>query len=730
MRNTIIRLQEMIVPMLICIVLLPLSRELSPMANIQGNAIFLLYLPLALAISVVMLFGMKGFAPLFIVYTFYYSTLNIMSLTEAVVLSLCYGLPLWGSFCVMDRMVGVRWRCDIDSMTSRALGIRMFVFGLLYPLACKGMMLAFGSVLDMSPVMERYFSYKLDMFAVVNVEALVLSSIAISPAYYYTLRMLLNRNYAKKFFNQCLRDAFSREKHCVTFIWLGILLGALFAICFPAQENFNVSYFIPLLFILFTYGIFRFGHRVILLMWSFTSLCLFIFNSNFSVELNSSYQIAFLSASLIAFTVSIFYMAVMFKRSEVMKRVYMHLARIDPMVGLANIRSLSEYIENHPKGKLCFLRLTNLEALSRYHGMMMRVDTKRRIAAVIKPLLKPGEDIYQLPGCELLLYLDTTDNVNRIHLIRQCLCGAELSWNDNPVMLRYGIAYTQFDATKESLYTRVGKLHHLSERASLENEVISLEENAESIREEVSERVVWLRKITTALLENRLELYAQPIVHSGGKSYYEILARLLDNGEVIPPSKFIPLISEFNLCAQFDLLMVENVVKHISEAKLDTSNTCFSVNLMPLTLMQRDTAPRIIKIFEHYQVRPEAIIFEITEEQHLVNENIEHSTIKALRDYHFKIAIDDFGTGFSNYQRLKSLNADVVKIDGVFVKDIVNNSLDQLIIKSICDIAREKKLQVVAEYVESQEQLEMLQQLGVQYLQGFLLGEPKPLSSF
>lgn len=146
--------------------------------------------------------------------------------------------------------------------------------------------------------------------------------------------------------------------------------------------------------------------------------------------------------------------------------------------------------------------------------------------------------------------------------------------------------------------------------------------------------------------------------------------------------------------------------------------------------MQRDTAPRIIEIFEHYRVRPEAIIFEITEEQHLVNENIEHSTIKALRDYHFKIAIDDFGTGFSNYQRLKSLNADVVKIDGVFVKDIVNNSLDQLIIKSICDIAREKKLQVVAEYVESQEQLEMLQQLGVQYLQGFLLGEPKPLISF
>ncbi|MDA6075885.1 EAL domain-containing protein [Edwardsiella anguillarum] len=101
--------------------------------------------------------------------------------------------------------------------------------------------------------------------------------------------------------------------------------------------------------------------------------------------------------------------------------------------------------------------------------------------------------------------------------------------------------------------------------------------------------------------------------------------------------------------------------------------------------------------------------------------------MRALRAYCFKIAIDDFGTGLSNYQRLKHLNADVVKIDGMFVKDIVNSSLDRMIIKSICDIARERQLQVVAEYVESREQMEVLCSLGCSICR-VLLGEPRLLT--
>ncbi len=98
---------------------------------------------------------------------------------------------------------------------------------------------------------------------------------------------------------------------------------------------------------------------------------------------------------------------------------------------------------------------------------------------------------------------------------------------------------------------------------------------------------------------------------------------------------------------------------------------------------------------------------------------------------HFKgvqLAIDDFGTGYANFERLKRLHADIVKIDGCFVKDILTDSLDAMIVKSICFMAKAKSLTVVAEYVETEEQRDLLLSLGVDYLQGYLLGKPEKLA--
>lgn len=93
----------------------------------------------------------------------------------------------------------------------------------------------------------------------------------------------------------------------------------------------------------------------------------------------------------------------------------------------------------------------------------------------------------------------------------------------------------------------------------------------------------------------------------------------------------------------------------------------------------------------------------------------------------FKIAIDDFGTGYANYERLKRLNAEIIKIDGVFIREIMTDSLDKMIVKSITDLAKAKSLSVVAEFVETEEQKELLFSLGVNYLQGYLIGKPQPL---
>ena len=131
---------------------------------------------------------------------------------------------------------------------------------------------------------------------------------------------------------------------------------------------------------------------------------------------------------------------------------------------------------------------------------------------------------------------------------------------------------------------------------------------------------------------------------------------------------------------------------------------------------------------DHSYVQSLVELGEITEEQAFSNAESSMYNIEQLHKFGFRIAIDDFGTGYANYERLKRLQADIIKIDGVFVKDIVTNTLDAMIVRSITDLAKAKSLSVVAEFVETQQQQALLHKLGVQYLQGYLIGRPQPLA--
>ena len=152
------------------------------------------------------------------------------------------------------------------------------------------------------------------------------------------------------------------------------------------------------------------------------------------------------------------------------------------------------------------------------------------------------------------------------------------------------------------------------------------------------------------------------------------------------------------------------------------------MNLLPYTLMQKDSATQIISLFKRYNLSAEAITIEVTEEQAFSDVETSMYNIQQLREFGCAIAIDDFGTGYANYERLKSLQADILKIDGCFVRDIETDPLDAIMVKSIIEMAKVKKMKVVAEYVETPEQREKLLQLGVDYLQGYLVGKPQPLS--
>ncbi len=262
------------------------------------------------------------------------------------------------------------------------------------------------------------------------------------------------------------------------------------------------------------------------------------------------------------------------------------------------------------------------------------------------------------------------------------------------------------------------------EQAGETSRVGALNMGQGQIPERSSEQLHLLRQVEHAINKGSLLLYAQPIQNASGEGYYEILCRMRCGNAIIMPQQFIPLVSRFNLSQRFDMQVLEALCRVLHHYP----GKHFSVNLLPHTLMQQDSAAQIIMLFKRYNLAPGTITIEVTEEQVFSDIEISMYNIQQLRNFGCSIAIDDFGTGYANYERLKNLQADIVKIDGCFVRDIATDPLDVIMVKSIIEMAKAKNMKVVAEYVETQEQRTRLLQLGVDYLQGYLIGKPQPLS--
>ena len=133
-------------------------------------------------------------------------------------------------------------------------------------------------------------------------------------------------------------------------------------------------------------------------------------------------------------------------------------------------------------------------------------------------------------------------------------------------------------------------------------------------------------------------------------------------------------------------------------------------------------------LLQAYNIEPWQIIFELTENYALSNPELVCQTLERLRALGCRVAIDDFGTGYASYARLKTMNVDILKIDGSFIRNLLASSIDYQVVDSICRLARMKTMQVVAEYVESPEIRQAVIALGIDYMQGYDIGVPVPLT--
>jgi diguanylate cyclase (GGDEF)-like protein len=254
----------------------------------------------------------------------------------------------------------------------------------------------------------------------------------------------------------------------------------------------------------------------------------------------------------------------------------------------------------------------------------------------------------------------------------------------------------------------------------------------------------WSARVEQALKQNLFKLVFQPVIpialceeldapgavwesarqRTPGRMFFECLLRMRGHdNELISPNAFLPTAERYNMMTQVDRWVVHHAFKVLKEHNGPPIG--LSINLSAQSMSDPQCTSYINDKLVEFDVDPRAITFEITETRALNNLAAAKSLISELKALGFRFALDDFGSGFSSFTHLKDLDVDFLKIDGVFTQGVLDGAIERAVVQSIVNIAHAVGKKTIAEYVDRPELVEALRSVGVDFLQGYYIGEPQ-----
>ncbi|MFQ5644995.1 MAG: EAL domain-containing protein [Thiogranum sp.] len=383
---------------------------------------------------------------------------------------------------------------------------------------------------------------------------------------------------------------------------------------------------------------------------------------------------------------------------------------------------------------LCYLDLDQFKFVNDSCGHIAGDELLRQVSGLLAGQIRSRDTLARLGGDEFAVLMEHCPIERAASLAEQIRISIEnyqFQWAERRFSLGVSIGLLPLrgiSSLKDAL--SLSDAACFTAKAKGRNQ-IHVHDRNNSVRDSLVNDVHWAPNLTTALEQDLFCLYAQPIhacTGSGGGNRYEILIRLRQNGRIVRPGAFMPAAERYNLSPRLDRWVFDHVLQWFdrhSEALLQTE-LC-SLNLSALSLCDETFRDYVLSRLEKSGLPPQKLCFEVTETAAIANLSQATEFINALRQAGCHFALDDFGSGLSSYAYLRNLPVDMVKIDGIFVRNIATNEVDRMMVKSICEIVRMMGKETTAEYVESAEALGILRQIGVDYVQGYHLGRPAPL---
>jgi diguanylate cyclase (GGDEF)-like protein/PAS domain S-box-containing protein len=244
--------------------------------------------------------------------------------------------------------------------------------------------------------------------------------------------------------------------------------------------------------------------------------------------------------------------------------------------------------------------------------------------------------------------------------------------------------------------------------------------------------LTWAERIRRALDEERFRLFAQPILdlRTNRISQYELLIRMEDtDGALLPPGSFLPSAERSGLIEAIDTWVAREAIRLIADHSGNGHALRLEINVSGRTLGDSPLPALVERELAESTIDPASLIFEVTETAATVNLDEARAFAMALRRLGCGFALDDFGAGFGSFYYLKYLPLDLLKIDGDFIGDLSHNQTDQAVVQAIVELSHNLGMRTVAESVGDAPTLAMLRDYGVDFAQGFHVGEPGPVES-
>jgi diguanylate cyclase (GGDEF)-like protein/PAS domain S-box-containing protein len=418
----------------------------------------------------------------------------------------------------------------------------------------------------------------------------------------------------------------------------------------------------------------------------------------------------------------------------------------DALSGLINRREFEirlqralDSVQSGSTHAVCYLDLDQFKIINDTCGHIAGDELLRQLAQVLQGRVRSNDTLARLGGDEfgLLLHDCSVDDATAVaNGLLKAVEHHPFIWGNSTFSVGASIGLvpvtTSFRRVTQVLQAADAACYAAKDQGR--NRIHVYQEDDTLVAQRHGE-MQWVARVKRALNDNRFFLEAQPIVPTQidrqAKRNYELLVRMRDeSGRVVPPGAFLPAVERYNLSQRLDRWVITTALQWMSTHRAQTERVSrIFINLSGDSVGDPQLQEFIRQSILEMQVPPEKLGFEITETAAIGNLTRANQLIADLRKLGCAFSLDDFGSGVSSFAYLKALTVDFLKIDGLFIGNIVEDRIDYEMVRSITDIGHVMGKQVVAESVESIQAMDKLRQIGVDYVQGFAVGAPVGLES-